>query len=192
MDIFSIFIIAIGLAMDAFAVCITRGMCRQQFNAIRSAKVAMVFGFFQGLMPILGYFLGIAFKKWIEQFDHWLALIILSAIGLKMIYDAFQSPQKTSCNCRNKPDGIDWKKIILLAIATSIDALAAGIIFVPYGNLIFIAAVIIAVVCFLFSFWGKYIGAHLAKKFCVNIEFVGGLILIGIALKIFLQHTFSL
>lgn len=192
MDIISIIIIAIGLAMDSFAVCITRGMCRQQFQAARAVKVALVFGFFQGLMPIVGYLSGIAFKSWIEQFDHWFALVILSVIGLKMIYDGFFAPKNTPCNCRNMPDKVDWKKVILLAIATSIDALATGIIFVPYGNLIFIAAVIIAAVCFIFSFSGKYIGARFGKRLCVNVEVIGGFILIGIGLKVFLQHTMSL
>lgn len=136
--------------------------------------------------------MGISFRAWIQQFDHWLALIILSAIGLKMIYDGFRAPKRSNCNCHNKPDKIDWKKIILLAIATSIDALATGIIFVPYGNLIFIAALIIAVICFAFSFSGKYIGSHFGNKLCLNVEIIGGFILIGIGLKIFLQDMLTI
>src|SRR5690606_2345638 len=104
MDLLSIFIIATGLSMDSFVVCIGKGMCRRRFNAWRAFRIAVVFGLFQGLMPLAGYALSIGFTEWIQQFDHWLAFIILLIIGIRMIYESY-IPKKdevdcTDCDCK--------------------------------------------------------------------------------------------
>lgn len=190
MDLLSILIIALGLSMDSFAVCIGRGMCRQHFYAWRAFKIALVFGLFQGLMPLAGYALSIGFSEWIQQFDHWLAFIILVVLGIKMIYECLLPTKEDSCpdcSCRETVS-IDWRKVITLAFATSIDAAATGLIFASYPGTILQAAGVIGVICFLFSFGGMFLGFRLGKKINFCLEAVGGIILIGIGLKILLEH----
>ncbi len=194
MSCISIFLIAVGLAMDSFAVCITQGMCRKKFTPVRAIKIALVFGFFQGFMPLIGYLLGVSFKDWMESFDHWFSLIILGFIGGKMIYESLQKKEEIyseGCNksCQCVVDTINWKNVVMMSIATSIDALATGLLFVTTGNLIFTASLVIAVVCFLFSVFGKYIGARFGNKLHFNAELIGGIILISIGTKIFLEHV---
>lgn len=194
MSLLTVFLIAIGLSMDSFAVCITQGMCRKRFTPIRASKIALVFGLFQGAMPLVGYLIGSSFKAWITLFDHWFALIILSFIGGKMILESFKKNDNTeedcmdSCDCQS--DAIRWKNVVIMAFATSIDALATGILFVSYPHLILTACILIAVTCFGFSVFGKYIGAYFGDKLSVNVEVIGGIILIGIGVKIFMEHVF--
>ena len=194
MSFLSILLIAIGLAMDSFAVCITQGMCRKRFTPIRAIKIALVFGFFQGFMPLIGFLLGVSFKDWIQNFDHWFALIILGFIGGKMIFESLHKEKETtSDNCNNAcectDDTINWKNVIIMSIATSIDALATGLLFVTYDNLIYTASFVIAAVCFLFSVLGKYIGAKFVNRLHFNAELIGGIILVSIGIKIFLEHV---
>jgi len=153
MDILSIFIIATGLSMDSFVVCIGKGMCWKRFNAWRAFRIAVVFGLFQGLMPLTGYALSIGFAEWIQQFDHWLAFIILTIIGMKMIYESYLPKKEDDCpDCYCKEtDVTDWKNVISLAFAISIDA-ATGLIFASYPGTITEAVVIIGVVCLIISF----------------------------------------
>lgn len=188
--ILSIFSIAIGLSMDSFAVCIGKGMCRQHFNPWRSFKIAVIFGLFQGIMPIAGYTLSIGFSDYIQQIDHWLAFVILVVIGLKMIYESYQPKKKDDCpNCDCiESDAIDWKKVMTLALATSIDAAATGLIFASYPGTIVLAVIAIALTTLFFSFSGFYLGVRLGKRITLRVEVVGGIILIGIGLKILLEH----
>jgi putative Mn2+ efflux pump MntP len=146
--------------------------------------MALLFGFFQGAMPVLGWLAGISFRSAIERWDHWIALIILSGLGLKMIYEGFSEKEE-------KPSGTDqsWKTLILLAIATSIDALATGIMFVSFSEIFLQAVVIIATVCFVFSFSGNFIGHFLGKKINFRVEILGGIVLIFIGIKIFAEHA---
>lgn len=191
MGIYSIIIIAIGLAMDSFAVCISRSVCHTRFIPFRSFKIAIVFGLFQGAMPLIGYGLGLGFAHWIKNFDHWFAFLILGIIGLKMIYDSLRS-EEDECLCLDgteSSDLINWKSIVLMALATSIDALATGLIFVPYPQTIVSAVVIIAIVSLLFTFVGMYIGTYFGKKFRFDMTIVGGVMLIGIGTKILIEHT---
>lgn len=190
MDFLSIIIIAIGLAMDSFAVCISKGMCRQKFNAFRSFKIALVFGVFQGIMPLIGYALGVGFTSLIERIDHWLAFVILLLIGAKMIYESLHPKEEIDCNCNcQESEVINWKVVITMAFATSIDALATGLIFVPYHDMIIKAVVTIGVVSFLFSFAGMFIGVYFGKRIKIDMTIFGGIILILIGTKILLEHT---
>lgn len=192
MDIYSIIFIAVGLAMDSFAVCISKSVCRNKFIAFRSLKIALVFGVFQGLMPLIGYFLGLGFSNWIKEFDHWLAFVILGAIGIKMVYEGLQ-PKKQECDCPDdcvSDDCIPWKTVFLMAFATSIDALATGLIFVPYPESILSAVSIIGAVSFVFTFVGMFAGTYFGKRIKFDMTLIGGIILIGIGAKIFIEHLF--
>ena len=181
--------IAIGLAMDSFAVCISKGVCRQRFNLFRSFKIALVFGLFQGVMPLIGFALGFGFTDYIEKIDHWLAFVILGIIGVKMIYESLQPKDETICfGDRSESDVIDWKVVISMAFATSIDALATGLIFVPYPDKIIAAVATIGIVCLFFSFIGIYIGVYFGKKIKIDMTIFGGIILIFIGTKILLDH----
>lgn len=190
MDFISIMIIAIGLAMDSFAVCIGKGMCRQRFYLWRSFKIAVVFGLFQGLMPFVGYGLGIGFAQWMRHFDHWLAFFILAIIGIKMIYESVLPKSEKDCiDCDCKRElPISWKSVITLAFATSIDAMATGLIFVSYPGTILTATLTIGLITLLFAFSGMFIGVRFGKRIHCNIEMIGGIILIAIGAKILLQH----
>jgi len=192
-DLLSIIIIAVGLAMDSFAVCIGKGMCRKRFYAWRSLKIAIVFGLFQGLMPLAGYLLGIGLSAWIKQLDHWVAFGILVLLGFKMIYEGLLPGDEPDCigsDCRANL-AIDWKRVCILAVATSIDAMATGLIFATYPGTILSAVVAIALVTILFSFTGIFLGVRLGNKFRFNFEILGGVILTVIGLKILLEHLFN-
>ena len=187
MDILSIIIIGIGLAMDFFAVSISKGMCLTRFKAKKAFRMAFLFGLFQGGMPLIGFFGGLAFSKLISSFDHWIAFVLLGFIGAKMLIEGFK-PIDPHCDITPKP--FRWKVLFTLAIATSIDALATGIVFVPFPSFIWIAVAAIAAISFLFSFIGVYIGTHFGRRIKFNVEIIGGVILIGIGIKILVEHLF--
>lgn len=186
-------IIAIGLAMDSFAVCVGRGMCRPRFYFWRSFKIAVVFGLFQGLMPFVGYGLGIGFALWIQRFDHWFAFFILFLIGMKMIYESRQpKPEQDCVNCDcNGTIPINWKDVLTLSFATSVDAMATGLIFVSYPGTILTATITIGWITLLFAFSGMFIGVRFGRKIRLNIEMSGGIILIAIGVKILLEHLLN-
>ncbi len=186
MDILSIILIAIGLAMDCFAVSITKGITSGKPQWGKALLMALLFGLFQGGMPLIGFFAGVAFTEQIARFDHWIALALLGFIGGKMIWESLHEDEEQ--NCTEHCD-FSFKTLILLAIATSIDALATGIIFVPTPEIIWHAVSIIAFVSFLFAGVGYIIGIFCGKRFHFNVELLGGLILIAIGLKIFIEHT---
>jgi len=187
MDILSIIILGIGLAMDCFAVSVSKGVCAKKLHFFSTLKMALLFGFFQGIMPLIGFFAGISFAHQIEAFDHWVAFVLLFIIGGKMIYEGLQ-PHDPDCSTDKNP--FKWSTLISLAIATSIDALATGIIFINYPHLIWISIAIIGIISFLFSFLGMYIGVRFGNKFHVKVEVIGGIILIGIGLKILIEHIY--
>lgn len=189
MDIISIFFIAVGLAMDSFAVCVGKGMCSNRFNVWRSFKIAIVFGLFQGLMPLGGYALGISFSEAIQNIDHWMAFVILLFLGGKMIYESLLPKPKKECGeCAYDDTPVYWNDVLTLALATSIDALAIGLIFVTIPKTLFTAVWMIGVVCVFFSFVGIWIGVRCGKSFRFNIEVLGGFILIVIGSKILIEH----
>ncbi len=148
--------------------------------------MAFLFGLFQAVMPLIGYFAGSSFANQMMSFDHWLAFGLLSLIGGKMLYEGFK-PHNPDCAT---PNPFKIGSLLPLAFATSIDALATGIVFVPYPLLIWKAIAIIGFISFIFTFLGMYIGIHFGKRFHLKVEVIGGLILIGIGLKILVEHLF--
>lgn len=180
----------ISLAMDAFAVSISCGLsCRQTKSVLPSAtKIALYFGFFQGAMVLSGWVFGLSFKDFISNYDHWVAFILLVILGGKMIYD---SAEEDGCNISFN----STKTLLLLSIATSIDALAVGVSFSVLSiNLmdISLTSIIVAVITFIFCFAGTYIGAKIGcnPKFKTKIDITGGLILVFLGIKILLESTF--
>jgi putative Mn2+ efflux pump MntP len=185
MDLLTLILIAFGLAMDCFAVSVANGMTLCKINWRQLWKMAFLFGLFQSIMPVAGWLAGISFRASIEQWDHWMALIILSILGIKMMYEGLVDHGENVMGT-NLETG--WKSLMFLAIATSIDALAAGLVFVSFSEIFFKAVAIIGLVSFIFTIAGNYIGFYCGKKFNFKPEILGGLILIIIGLKIFVEH----
>ena len=184
MTILTIIVIAIGLAMDAFAVAVIEGGTYKKLHLLHAFRVAALFGLFQAVMPIVGYFCGLGVKNFILGYDHWAAFALLSAIGAKMIYESLKI----------KVDAKSSSGIIMLfalSVATSIDALAVGVTLGLVKSTIAIAAIIIGAVTFILSYLGVYIGQRFGHFFEGKIEAAGGLILIAIGLKIVLGHLFA-
>ena len=198
MDIISVLFIAAALAMDAFSVSITSGMVLKKVKVSASSKIGLFFGVFQFVMPCIGYFLGSAFASLITSFDHWIAFILLGFIGGKMLYEAIKDDEKEEENIKNP---LDNKLLTMLAIATSIDALAVGVTFATMGMQVVSpctfsqlallqSAGIIGVVAFLISVAGVHIGGKCGNLFGNKAEILGGIVLIGIGVKILIEHLF--
>ncbi|GAB4147667.1 MAG: manganese efflux pump MntP family protein [Patescibacteria group bacterium] len=179
---FQNFLLACGLASDACAVSIGSSLEKKQGNWQEGFRLALVFGLFQGFMPVLGWWLGTAFHGWIESVDHWIAFVLLSWIGGKMILDS----SKTESEDVAASD--DWLRIIVLAVATSLDAMAVGLSFSFLGQSILIPALVIGLVTFVLSFGGFVLAGRVGAAAEGKVALVGGVILIGIGLKILLQH----
>jgi len=187
MSVISIFLIAVGLSMDAFAVSLTIGMNTKKNDKWKMAlKSSAFFGGFQGLMPFIGWAIGISFANYIEKIDHWVAFILLALIGGKMIFEAIKEDDKSG----KEEKGYSNKRFLILAIATSIDALAVGISFAFLNVNILYAIIIIAIVTFVLSMIGVYLGKALGKIFGARAEIIGGAILIIIGIKILIDHLF--
>lgn len=190
MGIFELFILAVGLSMDAFAVAICKGLATQKLKPRHMLTVGAWFGGFQALMPLIGYFLGTAFAKYVTAIDHWIALVLLCGIGGNMIKESFEKEEENECDCGC--DSYGFKKMFVMAIATSIDALAAGISLAMdlNGNntYAFIAVAFIGIITFTLSAVGVKIGNIYGAKFKSKAEFAGGAILILLGVKILLEH----
>ncbi|OQB12406.1 MAG: putative manganese efflux pump MntP [Firmicutes bacterium ADurb.Bin193] len=183
MGLFDLISIAVGLSMDAFAVSLVNGMTMLKLKARQALVIALFFGFFQGLMPSLGYAAGVGFTKYINAFSHWIALFVLLIIGGKMVYEGIK--------CRNEKCAIKvfcLKLIAIQAVATSIDALMTGVTFAAGGVSLFTAVLIISPITFVISYAGVYVGKKFGDLFKSNSEILGGVILIIIGLKIFVGH----
>ncbi len=184
MTFVDLFFIGIGLSMDACAVSITNGMCKKNVKIKLGIVIALTFAIFQGIMPLIGYFLGSTFTEYVTAFDHYIALILLSYIGGKMIFD---SRKKDDVENKNN---LTAKDLILQGIATSIDALAVGVSLSALKIDIFISASTIAaitlVLCFIAVQVGRFTGVLLKSK----AQLLGGIILISIGVKIFIEHMF--
>lgn len=182
-----LFLIGVGLSMDAFAVSVCKGLnMREKINYKHAFIIALFFGGFQALMPAIGYFLGRNFEKYITAFDHWIAFVLLAFIGIKMIIDAVKE-----WNCEDKAednDRLDIKELFMLAVATSIDALAVGITFAFLQVSIGAAVSIIGVTTFVLSIVGVVIGNKFGSRYKSKAELAGGIILVLIGLKILLEH----
>ena len=177
-------LIAIGLSMDAFAVSLCKGMSMERLDLRDSAIIALFFGGFQAGMPVLGWLLGRQFESYITDIDHWIAFGLLAFIGGKMILDGFE---KDRCTI-DDGDVLDIRELLLMAVATSIDALAVGITFAFLQVSIISAVSLIGVITFLLSFAGVCIGHGFGTRLRSKAEFVGGTVLILIGLQILLEH----
>ena len=182
MTFFELLLIAIGLSMDAFSVSICKGLTTKKFSWRMALVCGLWFGLFQALMPIIGYFLGAQFQEMIEAYDHWIAFGLLFLIGANMIREAVWGKEE-------EQDGsLGFKTMMLLAIATSIDALAVGVSFACIQVKLWSSVFIIGITTFLFSVLGVKIGNVFGSKYEKSASVVGGIILILIGLKILLEH----
>lgn len=183
MGLVELFLIAVGLSMDAFAVSVCKGLSERSLKAKHYFIIGAWFGGFQALMPLIGYLLGSAFEQYITSFDHWVAFVLLGLIGGNMIREALSKDEE------DQDASFGIKTMLLLAIATSIDALAVGITFalLPDVN-IFAAISLIGVTTFVLSAIGLKVGNVFGAKYKAKAEFVGGVILILIGTKILLEH----
>lgn len=182
MGIIELVLIAVGLAMDAFAVSICKGLSMKKMDLKKASIIGAYFGIFQGGMPLIGYLLGVGFQEKIQAVDHWIAFALLAFIGGNMIKEAL-SKDEEDCN-----DSVDFKTMIVLAIATSIDALAVGVTFAFLKVNIILAVLLIGIITFIISMVGVKIGNVFGDKYEKKAEFAGGLILILLGLKILLEH----
>ena len=190
MDILSIIFLAIGLAMDCFAVSIAQGMQRTPLRSV--IPMAILFGLFQGGMPLIAYYVGGVFAGFFTRWSHWIALVLLVLIGGKMLIEAIVESRKSKVESDQKSEvrsqtALTLSAMLILAVATSIDALSIGVLFIPVPDVLWLAISLIAATSTLFSlvgFWlGKIFGAHIP----INANIPGGCILIAIGIKIFLE-----
>lgn len=183
MGFLELFLIAVGLSMDAFAVAICKGLSVRKLKLSHMLITGAYFGVFQAVMPIVGYYLGQTFESYITSFDHWIAFVLLSLIGANMIRESF-SKEEDEYNA-----SFSFKTMLPLAVATSIDALAVGVTFgLMQGVNIFSAVGLIGVTTFVLSFVGVKIGNVFGSKYKSKAELVGGIILILMGIKILLEH----
>jgi putative Mn2+ efflux pump MntP len=183
MSLITIIFVAFGLAMDAFAVSIASGFAIKNLKLNKALKIAFSFGLFQAFMPLLGWLAGLSLRNFISEIDHWIAFGLLSLIGIRMIYESLKLEAKAK-----EIDPLNPYVLLVLSIATSIDALAVGLTFAFLKVVIVTPVVIIGAVTFLLSLLGILIGNKLGHFFEKKIEFIGGLILIAIGIKILIEH----
>ena len=183
MGLLELFILAVGLSMDAFAVSICKGLATEKIHIKHSLITGAWFGGFQALMPLVGFLLGTSFEKYVTKIDHWIAFILLGAIGANMIKEAFGKDESEA------DASFGFKTMLVMAVATSIDALAVGISLALLPDINILAAVIfIGITTFLFSAFGVKIGNVFGEKYKSKAELLGGAILILLGLKILLEH----
>ena len=182
MDLITLVILAVGLAMDAFAVSICKGLAMKKVTLGKAAIVGLWFGGFQGLMPLAGYLLGVGFQSAIAAIDHWIAVVLLSFIGGSMIRGALSSKEEEA------DESLAPKAMAVLAEATSIDALAVGVTFAFLQVNILLAVCLIAVITFVLSALGVKIGNVFGSRWESRAELVGGIVLIVLGFKILLEH----
>jgi putative Mn2+ efflux pump MntP len=180
MDLLTILIIAVGLAMDCLAVSIAQGLAVKPSERPRPLLMALLFGLFQGGMPLIGYFAGSLFAAFFDTYAPWIALALLAFIGGKMVWESLHEQQETAA-------GWQLSRLLILAVATSIDALAMGVIFIPVPEMLWMGIGLIGLVSFLFSIAGYHVGKEMGRLFRLNLEMIGGIVLIGIGLKIWIE-----
>ena len=186
MGLAELFLLAVGLSMDAFAVSVCKGLAMKKVNKKQAAIIGLYFGGFQGLMPLIGWFLGVRFQKYITSFDHWIAFALLVFIGGKMILEAIRDTEVQEIKEKDPP--LKHKEMFVLAIATSIDALAVGITFAFLDTPIVEAVVIIGCTTFFLSILGVVVGNFFGTRYKKKAEIAGGIILVLIGFKILLEH----
>jgi putative Mn2+ efflux pump MntP len=176
-------ILSIALSMDAFAVSLGLGSKQSNFDIGLALKTGLLFGLFQGIMPLIGYLAGIGLADFIEAVDHWAAFILLALIGGKMVYESFGEPLEEEISI------ITNKVLLMLAIATSIDAMAAGFTLTLMSTSIIVSVITIGMTTFAMSYVGVFMGSRGGEYLESKAEFVGGIVLIGIGVKILIEHT---
>ena len=182
-----LFVIGVGLSMDAFAVAVCKGLGMKMVNWRHAFVIALMFGGFQGLMPLIGWALGSQLTSLIEPVDHWIAFILLVFIGGKMLWDAFRGDDGCeTCGCAEEK--LDIRELLMMAVATSIDALAVGVTFAFLGVNVMAAVVVIGVTTFALSFVGVVAGNRFGARFEKPATVAGGVVLVLIGLKILLEH----
>lgn len=181
-SLFSLFVLAVGLSMDAFAVSICKGLAMKQITLKKACIVGLWFGCFQAIMPTIGYLLGNQFEKYITSVDHWIAFVLLAFIGGSMIKESFSKDEEAA------DDSLDVKTMFLLAVATSIDALAVGVTFAFLQVRIIPAVSFIGIITFTLSAVGVKIGNVFGIRYKSKAELAGGIILVGMGIKILLEH----
>lgn len=181
MEMVEILLISIGLAMDAFAVSVCKGLAMKKMNWKKAAIIGLYFGIFQAVMPVIGYFLGTTFERFITNVDHWVAFILLVGIGINMVKEAFDKESE------NRNDNVDVKTMLVLSIATSIDALAIEY-FCMFENTLVMPIITIGLITFIISVIGVKIGNRFGDKYEKKAEIMGGVILILLGIKILLEH----
>lgn len=187
MDIFTLLALAVGLSMDAFAVSISNSMCFKALSKKQALLTSATFGFCQAAMPVIGFLAGRGFSQLVTAVDHWIALVLLGVIGGKMLFEGIKSlKEPESC----KTAVFSYKLMATQGIATSIDALAVGVSLAALNVNIFSAAGFIGISTFVFCCAGHFIGKKAGGALGKKAEILGGLILIGIGAKIFIEHTF--
>ena len=185
MGYLEIFLTGIALAMDAFAVSICKGIKMPKLRKSLIVIIAVFFGGFQMLMPLIGWLLGSQFVHYISKFDHWIAFALLAFIGVKMAIESFKHDEEDCCKCDSK---LDLKELVVLAIATSIDALAVGITFALYPDINILPSIsIIGIVTFVICAGGVVIGHKFGAKFKSKAELLGGIVLVIIGLKLLIE-----
>jgi putative Mn2+ efflux pump MntP len=183
MNILELFVLAVGLSMDAFAVAVCKGLAMERITPKKVCIVGAWFGGFQALMPAIGFFLGAMFQSYITSFDHWVAFLLLGIIGGNMIREACSSAED-----EDSSSSLDVKTMLVLAIATSIDALAVGVTFAFLQVNLLFAVLFIGVTTFVLSAVGVKIGSVFGTKYKSKAELAGGIILILLGTKILLDH----
>ncbi len=182
-----LFLMGVGLAMDAFAVSICKGLSMRKVNRKQALVIGLFFGGFQALMPLIGWALGIQFEEYIANIDHWIAFVLLALIGGKMIKEALEAGDE-DIEIEQMDPPLKIREMFLLAIATSIDALAVGVTFAFLNYPIVEAITIIGVTTFVISIIGVYVGNFFGNRYKKKAELAGGIILVLIGLKILLEH----
>ena len=186
MDWAQLVLIAVSLSMDAFAVALCKGLCMKRINYKHAGVIALFFGVFQALMPLVGWFLGKQFEQYITPIDHWIAFVLLGYIGGKMIWDALHEDNEgQACDIEER---LDLKELLVMAVATSIDALAVGITFAFLQISIVPSICTIGLITLCLSFVGVIVGNRFGNKFQSKAQLAGGTVLVLIGLKILLEH----
>lgn len=186
MDWAQLVLIAVSLSMDAFAVALCKGLCMKRINYKHAGVIALFFGAFQALMPLIGWFLGKQFEQYITPIDHWIAFVLLGYIGGKMIWDALHEDNEgQACDIEER---LDLKELLVMAVATSIDALAVGITFAFLQISIVPSVCTIGLITLCLSFVGVIVGNRFGNKFQSKAQLAGGTVLVLIGLKILLEH----
>ena len=181
MALWELVLIAVGLSMDAFAVSICRGLEMRRIDYRRAAVIAVFFGGFQAAMPLIGYFFGAGFARYLRDFDHWIAFGLLAFIGVKMIREAVRGGACEAC-------ALNLRALVVMAFATSVDALAAGLTFALLKVDILRSALLIGATTFVLSFLGVAVGNRVGARFQRRAGIAGGAVLVGIGLKLLAEH----